>query len=216
MGIPYKERIRIMDNLVITIAREFGSGGRSIGKMLSEKLSIPYYDKDLIKLASEDSGINEALFGLADEKAKSGLFKKVKVYDGDVITPERSDFTSQENLFNFQAKVIKNLADEKAPCIIIGRCADFVLADRANVLRIYIWADKETCINNSMKVCGYDRKEAEKQVEKINRERSAYYKAHTGNEWTDVRNYGLCLNTSQLGFDRCIKIIESYIDIMNK
>lgn len=76
MGIPYKERIRIMDNLVITIAREFGSGGRSIGKMLSEKLSIPYYDKDLIKLASEDSGINEALFGLADEKQSRDFSKR--------------------------------------------------------------------------------------------------------------------------------------------
>lgn len=205
-----------MDNLVITIAREYGSGGHTIGKRLSEKLSIPYYDKDLIKLASEDSGINEALFGLADEKSKAGLFKKIKVYDGNVIKPESADFTSEENLFNYQAKVIKELAAEKSPCIIIGRCADFILKDRPNVLRIFIWADREACIKNSMRIFGYDNKEAEKQVEKINRERSSYYKAHTGQEWTDVRNYDLCLNTSQLGFDRCIEIIEHYINVMNK
>lgn len=206
-----------MDNLVITIAREFGSGGRSIGKALSQKLSIPYYDKELIKLASEDSGINESLFGLADEKSKSGLFKKIKVYDGDdVIRPNSSDFTSEENLFNYQAKIIKQLAAEKAPCIIIGRCADYILTDRKNVLKIFIWADKEACIKNSMDVCGYDWNEAEKQVEKINRERAAYYKAHTGHDWSDVRNYDLCLNTSQLGFDRCMEIIEHYISVMKK
>ena len=98
-----------MDDLVITIAREFGSGGHQIGERLSKKLGIPYYDKDLIKLASEDSGINEGLFGLADEKSSGGLFKKAKVYDGGISKPDSSDFTSEENLFSFQAKIIKEL-----------------------------------------------------------------------------------------------------------
>ena len=104
-----------MDGLVITIAREFGSGGHQIGEMLSKKLGIPYYDKDLIKLASEDSGINEGLFGLADEKSKGGLFKKTKVYDGEISKPDSADFTSEENLFSYQAKIIKELADKKSP-----------------------------------------------------------------------------------------------------
>lgn len=205
-----------MNNLVITISREFGSGGHKIGTMLSEKLGIPYYDKDLIKLASEQSGINENLFGLADEKSKNSIFRKPKVYSGDITSPDSPNFTSEENLFNYQAKIIKQLAAEKAPCIIIGRCADYILTDRKNVLKIFIWADKEACIKNSMDVCGYDWNEAEKQVEKINRERAAYYKAHTGHDWSDVRNYDLCLNTSQLGFDRCMEIIEHYISVMKK
>ncbi len=200
-----------MDNLVITIAREYGSGGRTIGKMLGEKLNVPCYDKELIRMASDDSGINEALFGMADEKSGKSLLKKVKTYDGKIISPDSPDFTSEENLFSYQAKAIKELA-EKAPCIIIGRCADFVLRDRKNTLRLFIWADKEACVKNAMDVRGFDRKEAEKQVEKINAERSRYYKAHTGNDWNDVRNYDLCLNTSELGFEKCLEIITLYIN----
>lgn len=203
-----------MPELVITIAREFGSGGRTIGKMLSEKYNIPYYDKELLRIASDDSGINESLFGMSDEKSKSGILKKVKVYEGKVISPDSPDFTSEENLFNYQAKAIKELAENKSPCIIIGRCADFILRERKNVLRLFIWADKETCIKNAMEVCGYERKEAEKQVEKINAERNKYYKAHTGHDWENVRNYDLCLNTSELGFDKCMEIIERYVEIM--
>lgn len=205
-----------MENYVITISRAFGSGGRTIGKMLSERLGIPYYDKDLIKLASEHSGINESLFGLADERISGGIFKKGKVYDGEIKSPSGADYTSEDNLFSFQAKVIKELAEKKSPCIIIGRCADFVLADRENTLRIFIWADKDTCVKNTMDVCGWDRKESEKQVDKINRERSAYYKSHTGHDWADVRNYDLCLDTNKLGFEKCTKIIEDYINILYK
>lgn len=205
-----------MEKYVITISRAFGSGGRTIGKMLSERLGIPYYDKDLIRLASEDSGINESLFGLADERKSGGIFKKGKVYDGEIKTPSSADFTSEDNLFSFQAKIIKELAEKKSPCIIIGRCADFVLADRENTLRIFIWADNETCVKNTMDVCGWDRKESEKQVDKINRERSAYYKSHTGHDWADVRNYDLCLDTNKLGFEKCTQIIEDYINILYK
>lgn len=203
-----------MDKYVITISRAFGSGGRTVGKMLSEKLGIPYYDKDLIKIASEESGINEGLFGLSDERTKTGIFSKGKVYDGKLAAPDSPDFTSEDNLFGYQAKIIRDLADKKSPCIIIGRCADFVLSDREKILRLFIWADKETCIKNTMDVCGYDRKEAEKQVTKINRERSAYYKKHTGSEWTDVRNYDLCIDTAKLSFEKCMELIESYLNVI--
>ncbi len=198
-----------MNELVITISREYGSGGRQIGIMLSEKLGIPYYDKDLIKLASEESGINENLFGLADEKTNGGLFKKPKIYSGEITSPEKSDFTSEGNLFSYQAKVIKELAEKS--CIIIGRCADFVLEDRENTLRLFIWADKEHRIKNTMEICGFERKEAEKQIEKINRERSSYYKAHTGHEWDNARNYDLCINTSKHGLEKSSQIILDYI-----
>lgn len=202
-----------MDNYVITIAREFGSGGRTIGKILSDKLGIAFYDKELIRMASDESGINESLFGLNDEKTQSSIFKKVKVYDGEIISPNSSDFTSEKNLFSYQAKIIKKLADENAPCIIVGRCADFILSDRKNVIKLFIWADHDACVSNAMDVCGYDCKDAEKQVEKLNRERAAYYKAHTGREWTDVRNYDLCLNTSEFGFEKCLDIITHFIKV---
>lgn len=201
-----------MENkVIITIARGYGSGGRTIGLMLSEKLGIDFYDKDLIKLASEESGINEALFGQTDEKTGNGVFGKTGVYKGGVIPPDKKSFTSEENLFNYQAMVMKKLADEKS-CIIVGRCADFVLSGRENLVRVFVYADEENCVKNIAEVKGItDRKEALKKMTVIDKERAAYYKAHTGREWIDARNYDLCLNSGNLGFEKCVDMIINYI-----
>ena len=117
-----------MGNTVITIARSYGSGGRTLGKLLAKELGINYYDRELIRMASDESGINEALFGEVDEKLKkSPLFRIVKkTYRGEIIPPESGEFVSDDNLFNYQAKVIRQLAEEES-CVIIGRCADYVL-----------------------------------------------------------------------------------------
>ena len=113
-----------MSEYVITIARGFGSGGRTVGKMLAKKLDINHYDGELIQLASEESGINIELFGKADETVKTNLFKRYNRSFGEkLITPDSGDFTSNDNLFNYQAKIIRDLA-QKQNCIIIGRCAD--------------------------------------------------------------------------------------------
>lgn len=207
------------EKFVITIARGYGSGGRTIGQMISERLGVEFYDKDLIKLASEESGINEALFGQSDEKTKSVFGKK---YTGEIIPPSKRDYTSEENLFNFQAKVIKRLAEEKS-CIIVGRCADFVLRGFPNVVRVFVYADEESCIKNVAEVKGiFDRKEAQRKIASIDKERAAYYKSHTGNDWEDVRNYDLCLNSSGLGttpargFEKCVEIICDYLNVFLK
>lgn len=204
-----------MSKFVVTIARGYGSGGRTIGKMLAKKLGVSYYDKEILSIASEDSGINESLFAMHDEKAKPTLFKRSKVYSGELIPPDSDDFTSAENLFNYQAKAIKELA-AKESCIIVGRCADHILSGEEGVLRVFIWADTHACVDNVMNLCSMTKDEALRSIEKIDRERRAYYKLHTGNEWDDVRNYDLCLNTTALGFEKCVEIISSYIDIMNK
>lgn len=124
-----------MDNFVITIARQYGSGGRTIGEELAKKLGISYYDKDIIRMASEESGIHEELFGRVDENvsAKQKLFAKTGIYKGELIPPQSKDFTSDENLFNYQAKVIRHLAETES-CVIIGRCANMILKDYPNVL----------------------------------------------------------------------------------
>lgn len=199
---------------IITIARGMGSGGRTIGKMLSEALGIKYYDKDLIKLASEESGISEAFFGLVDEKVKTSFIKRNGVYKGGVIDPSSKEFTSDRNLFNFQAKIIKDLAD-KEPAVIVGRCADFILHDRKDVIRLFIYCDEETAVFNVTEAYGNSEKEARKLIEKTDKDRSAYYKHYTGREWTDARNYNICLDTSRLDYDTCVKIIMGYIEIIN-
>lgn len=202
-----------MDKFIVTIARGYGSGGRTIGKMLADKLGAQFYDKELLRLASDASGINEALFGESDEKTSSGVFRKPKVYKGEVISPSESKFTSEENLFNYQAMVIKRLAAEHS-CVIVGRCADYVLKDDPSVVRVFVYADEENCIKNVAEVRGItDRKEAIRRIASIDKERAAYYKAHTGREWIDARNYDLCLNSGNLGFEKCVDIISDFINI---
>ena len=201
-----------MDNYVITIARGFGSGGKTIGKMLSEKLGVTYYDKELIKVASEESGISESLFGISDEKVKKSIFKHKNKSD-EISSPNSGNFTSEDNLFNFQAKVIRELADKES-CIIIGRAADYVLRGRKNVVRVFVFADRYFCINKVLELFPVkDSAEASALIEKTDRERESYYKYHTGNEWDNARNYDLCLNSSQLGFEKCVDIISEYLKI---
>lgn len=204
------------EKIVITIAREYGSGGRTIGEMLANKLNIHYYDKELIKLASEESGINEALFVNADEQVKSkGIFDKLthNVYHGELISPKSDDFLSSQNLFNYQAKIIKELADRES-CVIVGRCADFVLKDYDNVLSVFIHAPHAYCMEQAaLKHGGLSSKEIEKLILKTDKQRAEYYKYYTGREWTDARNYDLCLDSSKLGFDRCVEEIISYMNV---
>lgn len=156
-----------MSNFVITIARAYGSGGKTIGKMLAKELGFSYYDKEIPILASIDSGINEKLFGRADERLKGGLFKKpVNVYqDNKLIPPQSGDFVSDDNLFNYQAKVIKELA-QKESCVFVGRCADFVLKDMENMVRVFVYASPEACVRNVTDMYGLSEKEAKKVIEK--------------------------------------------------
>lgn len=200
---------------IITIARGMGSGGRTIGKMLSEQLGVKYYDKELIKLASEDSGINEAFFGRVDEKLKTSFIRKNGVYKGGLIDPSSKDFTSDANLFNFQAKIIKELAD-KEPAVIVGRCADFVLSGRKDVIKLFIYCDEQTAIRNVIDAYGGSEKDASKLIEKTNKDRCAYYKHYTGRNWEDARNYNICLDTSSMDYQTCVDIIKGYISIIDK
>ena len=203
-----------MSQFTVTVTRGFGSGGRTIGRMLAERMGIEYYDKDLIKLASEESGINVSLFSLADESKRTALFKRYDRSFGDqLIPPDSGEFTSDDNLFNYQAKVIKQLS-ERENCVIVGRCADYVLRDRPNVLRVFTHASPEFCVEQVTRLYGLSQKDALRQIERIDRARSTYYRYYTGVEWDNARNYDLCLNTEELGFERCVDIIEHYIQVL--
>jgi hypothetical protein len=201
-------------NVVITIARQYGSGGKTIGEMLAKDLHIHAYDKDLMRIASEESGINESLFAKADEKVKNSALFRIsrKVYQGELIPPESDNFTSNDNLFNYQAKIIKDLAQEES-CVIIGRCADYILRDYDNVLSVFIHAPEEFCIEQAAKKHSMDLKELDKLIERTDSKRAEYYKYHTGREWTDARNYDLCLDSSKLGFERCVEEIKAYLKV---
>ena len=206
-----------MGNTVITIARGYGSGGRTLGKLLAKELGMNCYDRELIRMASDESGINEALFGEVDERLKkSPLFRIVKkTYNGEVIPPDSGEFVSDDNLFNYQAKVIKQLAEEES-CVIIGRCADFILKDFDNVISLYFYAPKEDCIRRVQEISSEPVKEIEKKIARIDKYRADYYKYYTGKDWNDARNYDLCLNTTSMSYEKLVEAVKSYIDICRK
>jgi len=203
-----------MDHYVITIARGYGSGGKTMGKMLAEELGIHFYDRELLRLASDESGINEELFGRADEQLKQSLLFKVarKEYRGQLIPPDREDFVSNNNLFNYQAKVIKEIAEQES-CVIVGRCADYILKDMDRVVKIFIHASVNDCVARLEGMFSLPQKELEKKVLATDKRRAEYYKYYTNRDWEDAKNYDLCLNSQQLGFDKCVQIVKSYLDI---
>ena len=201
-------------NIVITMARQYGSGGKTIGAMLAKELGINCYSREILRMASEESGINERLFGMSDEKMKgAGWFKILsRPYDGELLPPEDKDFVSEENIFNYQAKIIKDLA-EKESCVIVGRCADYVLKDNPNVVSVFVHADEKFCLDRAMERNSMTEKEMKKYIEKTDKFRGDFYRYHTGHEWADARNYDLCLNSGKLGFQKCVEEIKANIKI---
>ena len=203
-----------MENVVITIARQYGSGGKTIGAMLAQSLGVNCYSREILRLASEESGINERLFGQIDECLKiPSWFKPLKrPYEGELLPPESGNFVSDDNLFNYQAKIIKDLAESES-CVIIGRCADYVLRNYPNVISVFIHADKEFFIARGLERNSMTRREMERYINKTDKYRGDFYKYHTGREWTDARNYDLCLDSGKLGFEKCVEEIKGYMKI---
>ncbi|MBR6271468.1 MAG: cytidylate kinase-like family protein [Lachnospiraceae bacterium] len=203
-----------MANLVITIARGYGSNGKLIGKTLAKELGIGFYDRNLLREASEVSGISEGFFGLNDEKVKFSLFKKKPEVKDNPRTPEDDKYVSDDNIFNLQAAHIRTIA-ERESCVIVGRCADTVLKNHDNIIRIYIYASPKYCIKTIMDMYGVSPGEAEKLIRETDKERSAYYEHYTGKKWNDFSNYDLCLSASTLGVEKCVSLIKDYIELKN-
>ena len=152
----------------ICITRTCGSGGTTIAKKLADAYGIDLYDRKLLRLASEDSGISEAMFAQADEDVKNSLLYKVsrKVYNGELIPPESGNFVSDQNLFNYQAKVLKELS-ERESYVVVGRCADYILRNYANAISVYLYASKEECLRHEMEYMGYTQGQAMKEIKRM-------------------------------------------------
>ena len=204
-----------MGKFIITVARETGSGGHNITRKLSDALNVPYYDRDLLRRASEVSGINESLFGQADERIgfKEMISAAEKVYTGDVLPPDSDDYISTANLFAFQAKIIKELAQRES-CIILGRCGNFLLDSVDGVLRVFIHAPLESRI---ARVASYSlawtEREVARHIRVEDKRRAAYYHYYTGEEWRDAGAYDLCLDSEKLGEDGCVERIMQVLPL---
>ena len=202
-----------MNHYAICITRTCGSGGTEIGKMLSAQLDINLYDRKLLRLASDDSGISEKLFAKADQDVKKTLLYKVSkaVYDGEKIPPETGNFLSDRRLFDYQARVLKGLL-EKESFVVLGRAADFVLAEYTNAVSVFLYASAEACFKREQEIMQTDELGVNRHIKSINRYRSDYYKYHTGNRWTNPENYDLCLRTDALGYQGCVDMICNYVE----
>ena len=201
-----------MENRVITIARSYGSGGRKMGRLLAKELGYEYYDREILRIASDESGISEELFRQADEKQRIPLFRIAReVYTGEVIPPDSDDFISNENLFRYQAKIIRELAATRN-CVIVGRCANFILRGRDNVLNVFVTAPVVDCVRRVMETDGLNLEEAEKKIKKIDKRRADYFKYFTGRQWQDAALYDLCLNTGHMSEQKCMDIVRAYMD----
>ena len=203
------------DQLIITLGREFGSGGKEVGEKLAERLGIKLYDKELLQQAAKESGFCEEIFENHDEKPTNSFLYSL-VMDTYSVNGYSSapflDMPLNHKVFLAQFDTIKKIAANES-CVIVGRCADYVLKENPNVVSVFIHADKKFCLERALERNSMTEKEMQKYIEKTDRFRGDFYRYHTGNEWADARNYDLCLNSGKLGFQKCVEEIKSYIKI---
>ncbi|MBE7028893.1 MAG: cytidylate kinase-like family protein [Clostridia bacterium] len=204
-----------MSNLVITIGRQFGSGGREIGIKLADKLGIKCYDKEIIKRASTDSGICEKFFENADEKPiNSFLYSTVAYGFPTYSVPVNIDNAlSNDKMFSHQAEAIKKISEENAS-VFIGRCADDILKENEKLVTIFIYGNKEDRAKRISQKYNISEKEALEMIKKIDKSRSSYYEFFANKRWGDVNNYMLCINSS-VGIDKTVNSIYNYIMELN-
>lgn len=200
---------------IITIGRQFGSGGREIGEALAKKLNLKFYDKELISLAAKESGINPEVFAEIDEKATNSLLYSLSlgVYSFGNNFNATGGLPINDKLYLLQHKLIKQIADE-GPCVIVGRCADYILSDRDNIVNIFINADMDYRIKRAIDVKKVKESKAEQAVIKTDKSRANYYNFYSGKKWGVPENYDLCLNRTKLSTEKVVEIIESYLNLL--
>ena len=199
-----------MEKRIIAIGREFGSGGREVGKLLAAELGIPFYDKELLKRVAEVGDFHEKFLETHEETAPTIA---ISSFDRNMMDsfyqPSFSD-----SIFVEQANVIRDIADE-GPCVIVGRCADYILRDR-NILTVFMHADMAYKISRKHAVApekaDYTDEEMEKYIKKVEKARRKYYEHYTGQKWGQADHYDLCLNTGKLGTEGALKVIMAYLE----
>lgn len=189
-------------NLVITISREFGSGGREIGERVAKELGIPFYDREIILKSAENSGLSEEYIEKEEQKVTNSLLFNLSsgVY-GKQEFPALAD-----RIFIAQSGVIQEYAQEGS-CVIVGRCADYILKDNKNCLNFFIHANKYFKLHRIMKKYALDQEEAEKKIKETDKRRSRHYRFYTSQQWGDASNYHVCINSGKLGIDNAVKVI---------
>lgn len=202
-----------MANYVITVARGFGSGGKEIASKLAKELGIHCYENRILTLASELSGLDQALFEEVNEKRKEKKYSGLLNAFPRMRKPNPVDgkFTSDDKLFGFQKEIIENLAESES-CVIVGKCADWILRNRDNVVSIYIEAPRPFCRKRVMEKMGVTAEVADRSITTTDQYRADYYAYYThGNYWTNPVNYDLTINSERVGVEHAVQLIKNYL-----
>ncbi|MBO5478478.1 MAG: MATE family efflux transporter [Clostridia bacterium] len=203
--LPKEEQAIIEEkaNIIITINREYGSGGRYVGKLLAKKLGIRLYDKDLIMMVSNESGLSASYI---EENEQNVTGKLLANFNSQYY----NNLSNDDNLFIAESNAIKEIA-KKGSCIIIGRCADYVLKDEKNVFKIFLYSDDENKVARAVKYYGLEEKTALKQINKINKARQKHYNYYTGQDWKDLDYYDFSINVDKFGVEKTVEMIEKMV-----
>lgn len=204
-------------NILITIARQVGSGGREVGELVAKNLGIDYHDKSLINMAAEKSGLSPEVLHNTDEKATPSFLYSIAMGGMGMVPFTHGmpyDTPINDRLFVLQSGIIEELAKSHS-CVFIGRCADFVLRDFDNVLRVFVYADIEKRAETIAKRNDISISEAKNLAAKLDKKRSNYYGYYTSKKWGRSENYDLMIDTTKIGVEGAAKIIEEYVKLMN-
>jgi cytidylate kinase len=212
-----KGEINNMSQSVITIARQYGSGGRIIGEKLAKALNIPFYDKELIAMAAKKSGLSKEIFEKADEKATSSLLYSLVMgtYNFGSHFSMAADMPINDRLFMIQADIIKNAAME-GPCVIVGRCADYILREHTHCFHVFIRADHDDRVKRIVEEYGDPAAKAEDLLQKKDKQRANYYNFYSNKKWGDLNNYDLVVNSSLFGIEGSIELIKAALQTAEK
>lgn len=204
--------------IVVTIGRHYGSGGKEIGKKVADALGVTFYDEELVTMAADKSNINKDVLANVDEKATGSLLYSLVMGGGlrGLTTPAYYEMPLNDKLFIAQSDVIKKLAKDGS-CVIVGRCADYVLEDEeCDTFNVFLYADTESKIERIMKLYDLDRKTAIDRINKTEKQRKAYYNYYSNKDWGDMKGYDLCLNVGRIGIDTSVKIIVDCVKRMSE
>lgn len=202
-----------MERFVVTFARGFGSGGKEIASMLAKDLGIHCYENRILTLASQMSGLDEKLFQEVNEKIRTsgGFSNFLRGLPRTRNYVAKKKFVSDDKLFEYQSEIIKNLADQES-CVIVGKCADYVLRGRDNVVSVYIEAPRSFCVERTMEHMGVTSEVAHATISQTDKYRADYYAYYThGNYWTNPVNYDMTLNSEKVGIKDCVRLIKQYL-----
>lgn len=198
---------------IITISREFGSGGREIGKRLADEYGIGFYDKELLEIASKESGITQELFVKHDETYTNSFLYSL-VMGNYPVTPDgriNPELPLNQKIFLAQFDTIRALA-EKGPCVIVGRCADYVLKNRDHVINLFITGSMAQKRRRILERYDIEKNKVEDFIRKTDKRRANYYNYYTDTKWGEARNYDLCINSSKTGIDGAVKVIKAFVE----